>query len=130
MQKPFPMRPQPTQYPQKPEISWRLEFHRHRLTIGRGGLKELVRRGIDRQIFSPLLDEELSVALLLGPMVFRHIFRGSVDKEWLARGAVDLFWRANARNAKGTHEPVGATHETKSPKRAGHKPNGKPAPAH
>ena len=23
-------------------------------------------------------------------MMFRHIFRGSLDKEWLARGAVEL----------------------------------------
>ncbi len=96
----------------------------------RGGLKELIRRGIDRQIFSPLLDEELAVALLLGPMVFRHIFRGSVDKEWLARGAVDLFWRANARNAKGTHDAPAASSDKKAPRRAAHRPNAKPSPLH
>jgi len=106
--------------------AWRARAMEHL----RAGLKELIRRGIDRQIFSPLLDEELAVALLLGPMVFRHIFRGSLDKTWLARGAVEAFWRANARNAKGTHEAVGASTETKPPKRASHKQNSKPSPAH
>ena len=106
--------------------AWRARAMEHL----RGGLKELIRRGIDRQIFSPLLDEELAVALLLGPMVFRHIFRGSVDKEWLARGAVDLFWRANARDAKGSHAAVGTSAETKPSKRPSHKPTAKPSPAH
>jgi hypothetical protein len=83
----------------------------------RGGLKDLIRRGIDRQIFSPLLDEELSVALLLGPMVFRHIFRGSLDREWLARGAVEAFWRAHARNVKISPAPSAAA-ESKLHKRS------------
>jgi len=96
----------------------------------RAGLKELIRRGIDRQIFSPLLDEELAVALLLGPMMFRHIFRGSLDKEWLAHGAVEAFWRANARGSNGPHGvPPGAI-DAKPRKRSAHKPNGKPLPAH
>jgi AcrR family transcriptional regulator len=106
--------------------AWRARAMEHL----RAGLKDLIRRGIDRQIFSPLIDEELGVALLLGPMVFRHIFRGSIDKEWLARGAVEAFWRANARHAKGTHDAVGASSETKPSKRAGHKPGTKPSPAH
>jgi AcrR family transcriptional regulator len=63
----------------------------------RTGLKELVRRGIDDGIFPTVLDEELAVALLVGPMMFRHIFSRSLDKEWLARGAVASFWNAHAR---------------------------------
>jgi Tetracyclin repressor-like, C-terminal domain len=108
--------------------AWRARAMEHL----RGGLKDLIRRGIDRQIFSPLLDEELAVALLLGPMVFRHIFRGSLDRTWLARGAVEAFWRANARsaNAKGTHDAVGAAAAAEPPKRSTHKPNIKPSPAH
>jgi hypothetical protein len=96
----------------------------------RGGLKELLRRGIDRQIFSPLLDEELAVALLLGPMMFRHIFRGSLDKEWLARGAVEAFWRAHARSPKPSRETSSGSTEVKSTKRSSHKSNTKPTPAH
>ena len=44
-----------------------------------------------------MLDEELGVALLLGPMMYRHVFGSSVDRAWLAKGAVDSFWTANAR---------------------------------
>ena len=96
----------------------------------RSGLKELVRRGIDRGIFSSVLDEELAVALLVGPMMFRHIFRGSLDKEWLARGAVESFWRANARNVRAAHDTNANAPEAKHQKRRTYKPNGKPAPAH
>lgn len=63
----------------------------------RAGVKRLLRRGVERGIFPSVLDEDLSVALLVGPMMFRHIFGGAIDKEWLARGAVDSFWRAHAR---------------------------------
>jgi AcrR family transcriptional regulator len=93
----------------------------------RAGLKELVRRGIDRQIFSPLLDEEMAVALLFGPMMFRHIFSGSLDKQWLARGAVESFWRANARSSSGhavaPHGAGGAKiHKRPAPKANGRVP--------
>ena len=60
----------------------------------RTGIKQLLRRGMQRGIFAATLDEDLGVALLLGPMMFRHIFSGSMDKEWLARGAVEAFWKA------------------------------------
>jgi len=63
----------------------------------RSGVKKLLRRGMERGIFPAVLDEDLGVALLFGPMMFRHIFSGSMDKEWLARGAVEAFWKANAR---------------------------------
>jgi len=96
----------------------------------RAGLKELVRRGIERGIFSSLLDEELAVALLVGPMMFRHIFRGSWDKEWLARGAVESFWRANARGQNGSVGAPAATTEAKSHKRSNHKPHPKPMSTH
>jgi hypothetical protein len=96
----------------------------------RGGLKELLRRGIDKQIFSPLLDEELAVALLLGPMMFRHIFRGSLDKEWLARGAVDAFWRAHARDTKGTHDAASSPPKRKPQTTPSHNQNAKLSPAH
>jgi AcrR family transcriptional regulator len=63
----------------------------------RTALRTLLRRGIDRGIFSVVLDEELGVALLLGPMMYRHIFGKSVNQEWLADGAVESFWKAHAR---------------------------------
>jgi AcrR family transcriptional regulator len=60
-------------------------------------LRKLLRRGVDRGIFPALLDEELGVALLLGPMMYRHIFGSSVSPEWLAEGTVNSYWKANAR---------------------------------
>jgi AcrR family transcriptional regulator len=63
----------------------------------RQSLKKLLRRGMERGIFPAVLDEELGVALLIGPMMYRHVFGSGVDRAWLAKGAVDSFWRANAR---------------------------------
>jgi len=63
----------------------------------RTGLKMLLRRGMNRGVFPAVLDEELGVALLLGPMLYRHIFGSSVSLDWLAEGTVDSFWRAHAR---------------------------------
>jgi AcrR family transcriptional regulator len=60
-------------------------------------LRQLLRRGVDRGIFPAVLDEELGVALLLGPMMYSRIFGPAVNKEWLARGAVESFWKAFAR---------------------------------
>jgi len=66
----------------------------------RTSLKALLRRGANRGIFPAVLDEDLGVALLLGPMLYRHIFGSSVSLDWLVEGAVDSFWRAHARPAK------------------------------
>jgi len=72
----------------------------------RMGVKKLLRRGIDRGEFPAVLDEELGTALLLGPMMFRHIFGSSIDQEWLARGAVESYWKANARQKEaGRRDP-------------------------
>src|ERR1043166_3466913 len=67
------------------------------LERARTGLKKLVRRGMDRGIFSSLLDEELAIPLLLGPMLFSHILGARLDRKWLAEGTVDSFWKAHAR---------------------------------
>ncbi|KAA6461985.1 TetR/AcrR family transcriptional regulator [Acidobacteria bacterium AB60] len=40
-------------------------------------LKQVLRRGIDRGQLSPDLDLELAMALLLGPMLFTHVFSKS-----------------------------------------------------
>lgn len=63
----------------------------------RAGLKKLLRRGIERGIFPAVLDEELAVTLLLGPMLFSYIFGPRIDRKWLASGTVDSFWKAHAR---------------------------------
>ena len=61
------------------------------------GLKKLLRRGVEQGIFSAVLDEDLGVALLFGPLMYRYIFSPKVDKEWLVEGAVEAFWKAHAR---------------------------------
>jgi len=67
------------------------------LERARTGLTKLVRRGMDRGIFPAVLDEELAVPLLLGPMMFCHILGPRLDRKWLAEGAVNSFWQAHAR---------------------------------
>jgi AcrR family transcriptional regulator len=71
----------------------------------RTSLKTLLRRGVNRGIFPAVLDEDLGVALLLGPMLYRHIFGSSVSLDWLAEGAVDSFWRAHARPVEKKRNP-------------------------
>jgi hypothetical protein len=52
---------------------------------------------MNRGLFPAVLDEDLGVALLMGPMMYRHIFGSSESPDWLAEGAVDSFWKAHAR---------------------------------
>jgi AcrR family transcriptional regulator len=66
------------------------------LERARTGLKKLIRRGIERGLLPVALDEELAVALLLGPMTFSRIFGQRFDREWLATGTVESFWEASA----------------------------------
>lgn len=75
----------------------------------RASLKTLLRRGVSRGIFPAVLDEDLGVALLLGPMLYRHVFGSSVSLDWLAEGAVDSFWRAHARPTEKKKSTPGAT---------------------
>ena len=67
------------------------------LERARTGLKKLIRRGMERGIFPAVLDEELAVPLLLGPMLFSHILGARLDRKWLAQGTVNSFWKAHAR---------------------------------
>lgn len=67
------------------------------LERARAGLRKLVRRGMDRGIFPAVLDEELAVPLLLGPMMFCYILGPRLDRKWLAEGTVESFWKAHAR---------------------------------
>jgi AcrR family transcriptional regulator len=71
----------------------------------RASLKLLLRRGVNRGIFPAVLDEDLGVALLLGPMLYRHIFGSSVSLDWLAEGTVDSFWKAHARQTATKTKP-------------------------
>lgn len=63
----------------------------------RMGLRKLLHRGMQQGTFPVVLDEELSVALLHGPMMYRHLFGPTLDRRRLAEGVVDSFWKAHAR---------------------------------
>jgi AcrR family transcriptional regulator len=64
---------------------------------GRVRAFELMDRGIAEGIFPPDLDKRLGLALLLGPMMYKHIFRNTTPApENLAEGVARAFWRAFA----------------------------------
>lgn len=61
-------------------------------------LVELLERGIRKGILPKKLDIQLASALLIGPMMYNHIFCGSVTPlQDLAEGVVESFWRAHAK---------------------------------
>src|SRR5947207_11811412 len=59
-------------------------------------LKHLMKLGIEKSELTPALDFDLSLALLLGPLIYWHVFlrRTSRNPRNLAEGVVDAFWRA------------------------------------
>jgi AcrR family transcriptional regulator len=61
-------------------------------------LRHLLKLGMAKSEISPKLDIELSLALLLGPMIYWHVFlkKSDEDPKHLGEGVVDAFWRAFA----------------------------------
>lgn len=58
-------------------------------------LKRLLRHGMERGEFRAGLNIEFSLALLLGPLLYWHVFlRRHHEAHELAHGVVDAFWRA------------------------------------
>lgn len=59
-------------------------------------LRRLIKQGIERGELSPQLDYEACLALLLGPMLYWHIFLRSPggDPNHLAQQVAGAFWRA------------------------------------
>jgi hypothetical protein len=59
-------------------------------------LRHLIKLGIKKGELSPRLDIDLSLALLLGPILYWYIFlrRTSENPRALAQGIIDAFWRA------------------------------------
>ena len=59
-------------------------------------LRKLLKRGIEKGELSAELDPELSLALLLGPIIYWYIFlrRSAKNPKALAKGVVDAFWKA------------------------------------
>lgn len=59
-------------------------------------LTHLIKLGIRKGELARHLDLDLSLALLLGPIIYWHVFlrRAAEDPQGLAEGVVDAFWRA------------------------------------
>jgi AcrR family transcriptional regulator len=66
-------------------------------------LKALLTSGMKKGEFPRGLDLELSLYLLLGPMLYWYVFRKNTgeDVRPLAEGVVDAFWRAYGRKQPG-----------------------------
>jgi AcrR family transcriptional regulator len=105
---------------------------------GRAKAAELLRRGIARGIFPADLDLTLAMALLIGPMAYKHLFQGITPvPDNLAEAAARAFWRAfsipgattgafptrrsKAITSKSEHEAVSSN--PASPDRPGERPN-------
>jgi len=69
-------------------------------------LKHLIDLAIKKRELPPKLDLDLSLALLLGPIIYRHVFlrRTSEDPRYLAAGIVDAFWRAFGLKQETLHQ--------------------------
>jgi len=81
--------------------AWRARITERVRTV----LCKFFQRGIEQGIFPAALDQELSVAVLWGPMMYRHIFGPPVDRRWLAEGVVESFWKAYARTGPKRDAP-------------------------
>jgi Tetracyclin repressor-like, C-terminal domain len=59
-------------------------------------LRHLLKLGIKKGELSPKIDLDLSLALLLGPMIYWYIFlrKSGGNPKGLAEGVVDAFWKA------------------------------------
>jgi AcrR family transcriptional regulator len=64
-------------------------------------LKHLMKLGIGKGELSPDLDLDLALAMLLGPMIYWHVFlrRTAEEPRALAEGILEGFWRAFGRNS-------------------------------
>ncbi len=64
----------------------------------RAALKHLLKRAVEQKLLLADLNYELAVALLIGPMLYRHIFNHLTNKlpEDTPEQIVDSFWRAYA----------------------------------
>ena len=63
-------------------------------------IRHLIERGIEKRELKPELNLELAIGLLLGPMVYWHVFQKDhppADMKPRAEGVVDAFWKAFAR---------------------------------
>jgi AcrR family transcriptional regulator len=83
---------------------------RHRVTDPpRQCLKKILHRGISRGQLSRDLDMEASIALLLGPLLYAHVFHKEEPSRAPDLGPISAatFWRAHSKNRKTHLEKAG-----------------------
>lgn len=74
---------------------------RHRvMEPPRRNIRSLLRRGVEKGLLREDLDVEIGVALLLGPLLYSHIFQkdGKAVAPDFGRAVVEAFWRGHARS--------------------------------
>lgn len=82
---------------------------RHRvMEPPRQSLRRILRRGIERKLLPRDLDLEISIALLLGPLLYNHIFEKGGEPRGLDIGpkAAEAFCRAFALARPSRHKPA------------------------
>ena len=93
---------------------------RHRVTEPpRQCIRKILRRGISAGQLPPDLDIEASVALLLGPMLYAHIFSKDDPSRKPDLGPIcaAAFWRAHSQNRKDRIAELGIKKSSTKPKR-------------
>jgi AcrR family transcriptional regulator len=65
-------------------------------------IKEILERGVRRGLFSPDLDIEAGISLLLGPVLYTHIFQKerATKAPDIGPKAAESFWRAHSQLRK------------------------------
>jgi AcrR family transcriptional regulator len=79
------------------------EAWRHRvMEPSRVCLKRILRRGMKRGLLAGTLDMESAMALLLGPVLYGHVFHrdGKEGSSDFGRAAAESFWRAYGTNSE------------------------------
>jgi hypothetical protein len=66
-------------------------------------LKRILRRGIKRRLFPATLDMDTAMALLLGPLLYGHVFHRGMQpgRRDLGQLAAESFWRAHSVGREG-----------------------------
>ncbi len=83
-------------------------------------LKRVLRRGIARGVLPQNLDLEAAMALLLGPMLYAHVFHKEQPSNVPDLGPLtaQAFWRAHSQARKQHIEKAGIKKERKPPSKA------------
>lgn len=86
-------------------------------------LKRVLRRGISRGVLPGNLDLEAAMALLLGPMLYAHVFHKEQPSNMPDLGPLtaQAFWRAHSQAREQRIEKAGIKKPSVAPKRSGQK---------